>query len=144
MKTEQREKSLRQIALENNIEYATFWQRVKKLGWSVEEAIAGKRENAHYPQKRSSTSYKVKGEEPKGKMLGFRPLESDEKRILAAIKKSGKSRADWLVDAAIAKLDGRVISSDLFEEVEHITSDAECWIAEAVRQRLARNRHKKK
>ena len=137
-------KSLRQIALENGIEYSTFWQRVSKLGWTIEEAIAGKRKDAHYPQKRSSTTYTIKGGEPKGKMLGFRPLESDEKRILAAIEKSGMSKADWLIDAARAKLDGRVISQDLFEEVQQIASDVECSIAEAVRQWLARNRHKKK
>ena len=137
-------KNLKQIALENNIKYSTFHQRVSKLGWSISEAIAGKRENASYPQKRSSTTYTIKGEEPKGKMLGFRPLESDEKRILAAIEKSGMTKADWLTEAAIAKLDGRVISQDLFEEVQQVASDAEFSIAEAVRQWLARNRHKKK
>lgn len=138
MKTE--EKSLRQIANEHGIDYPKFWQRVKKLGWSVEEAIAGKREVSQ-PQKRSSTSYKVQGAEPKGKMLGFRALESDERRILDAVSQSGMTRADWLLDAALAKVDGRVIPQDLFEKVQKISSEPQGWIIEAVRQRL--NRHKK-
>jgi hypothetical protein len=141
---ESEEKNLRRIAIEHGIDYPKFYQRVKKLGWTISEAIAGKRENSSYPQKRSSTSYTVKGDEPKGKMLGFRALESDERRILEKIEESGVSRADWLLDAAIAKVDGRVIPQDLFEEVLAVTDDAHLWVADAIRQRLIKNRQKKK
>ncbi len=129
-------KNLRQIAIEHGIDYPKFYQRVKKLGWTIEEAIAGKRKNVSYPQKRSSTSYTVKGDEAKGKMLGFRTLESNEKRILKAIADSGMSRSDWLEDAALAKLEGRVIARDLFEEVSQVTNDVNGWIADVVRQQF--------
>lgn len=102
------EESLSEIARKHGIDYITFYQRVKKLGWSREEAIAGRR---HESVERGKTpgSYRVQGEEPKGDPLAFRPLVSQREAILEAVRESGVTLQEWLLDAAMAKLEGRGI-----------------------------------
>ena len=57
------------------------------------------------PQKRNQTSFAVApGEEPKGRMMGFRPVESLEKQIDEAVAASGMRLTDWLREAVITYL----------------------------------------
>jgi hypothetical protein len=101
MKEREKEENLNQIALEHGIKYITFYNRVKRLGWSIEEAIAGKKEKK-----------KVEREllpEEKGKVMSFRPLVYQQKAIEEEVEKSGETLQDWILDAVVAKLEGRII-----------------------------------
>ena len=66
------------------------------------------------PQKRNQTSFAtVPGVEPKGRMMGFRPPISLEEKIERAWQDGGyASRADWLLEAAIAHLEKSSKSND--------------------------------
>jgi len=70
-------------------------------------AVKGKTGNpgVKNPKKRSSTTFAVKGAEPKGRMMGFRPTQSLEGKIDEAVATSGMKLADWLVQAALAYLE---------------------------------------
>lgn len=70
-------------------------------------AVKGKTGNpgVSNPKKKSSTSFAVQGEEPKGRMMGFRPLQSLEEKIDKAVATSGLKLSDWLMQAAIAYLE---------------------------------------
>lgn len=58
------------------------------------------------PQKKNQTSFAVApGKEPKGRMIGFRPMRSLEAKIDAAVAESGMRLADWLEAAASAYLE---------------------------------------
>ncbi len=57
------------------------------------------------PKKRNATTFGIEGDEPKGKMIGFRPPLSLEAQINEAVEASGKSIAAWLKAAAIAYLE---------------------------------------
>lgn len=70
-------------------------------------AVKGKTGNpgVRNPKKKSSTSFAVLGDEPKGRMMGFRPLQSLEEKIDKAVAASGLKHSDWLMQAAIAYLE---------------------------------------
>ena len=58
------------------------------------------------PKKKNETSFTIEpGKEPKGRMMGFRPPVSLEKRIDTAVVASGQTLSDWLLSAAIAYLE---------------------------------------
>jgi len=58
------------------------------------------------PKKKNATSFVVApGEEPKGRMMGFRPPRSLESRIDRAVAASGLKLSEWLQEAAIAYLE---------------------------------------
>lgn len=58
------------------------------------------------PQKRNATTFVVPpGKETRGNMIGFRPVQSLEVKIDAAVKESGLTLAAWLEAAAIAYLE---------------------------------------
>lgn len=57
------------------------------------------------PKKRNSTTFGILGDEPRGKMMGFRPFLSLEARIYEAVEASGGSVAAWLMAAASAYLE---------------------------------------
>lgn len=58
------------------------------------------------PKKKNATTFTVApGVEPKGRMMGFRPRQSLEVKIDAAVAASGLKLADWLEKAAIAYLE---------------------------------------
>lgn len=58
------------------------------------------------PKKRNATSFVVApGEEPKGRMIGFRPTQSLESQIDRAVAASGLKLSEWLQKAAIAYLE---------------------------------------
>ncbi|PPS41928.1 hypothetical protein [Chroococcidiopsis sp. TS-821] len=58
------------------------------------------------PKKKNATSFVVApGEEPKGRMMGFRPPRSLESRIDRAVAASGLKLSEWLQKAAIAYLE---------------------------------------
>lgn len=65
------------------------------------------RNTMRQPQKRNQTSFATApGAEPKGRMMGFRPPISLEEEIERAWQEGGyESRADWLLEAAIAHLE---------------------------------------
>jgi len=55
--------------------------------------------------RKNPTSFAVaEGGEPKGRMMGFRPRQSLEREIDAAVAASGLKLADWLEKAVIAYL----------------------------------------
>lgn len=58
------------------------------------------------PQKRNATTFTVPpGKETRGNMIGFRPVQSLEVKIDAAVAESGLTLAAWLEAAAIAYLE---------------------------------------
>jgi len=102
------EVNLSEIAREHGIDYIKFYHRIKKLGWTLEEAIQGHR---HKAVKRYATpgSYKTRIDEPRGKAISFRPLLTQQEAINKALEESGETLQDWVLDAVIAKLEGRII-----------------------------------
>lgn len=95
------EENLQQIAVEKGIKYATLYKRVKRLGWTIEEAVAGK--------KRKKEKHREVTPEDKSKPMSFRPTNAQAELIYLEIEASGETLQDWLLDAVIAKLEGRII-----------------------------------
>ena len=119
---------LKRIAAEHLIDYARLYQRIRS-GWTLEEALSGKR-HVPQPQKCNETSFKLKGEEPRDRHLGIRVTETEQQEIARAVEASGETQTEWLVAAALAKVEGRVIPPQLFEKIKRLSKEPQQWLAE--------------
>ena len=65
----------------------------------------------------------MRKEEPKGRMMGFRPLQSLEEKIDKAVAASGLKLSDWLMAAAIAYLEKKPDVAGQQLEQKHLSED---------------------
>lgn len=89
---------------EAGISPSTYYQRLKR-GMTSEEALSKPpEERPMVSEKREGGKFQTIGER-KEDMIGFRPTTSLAHRVRAAVKKSGKSRAGWIQEAVLEKLE---------------------------------------